>query len=72
MNKIDEAWKAVKLLPKDKQEIAADALLDFAAQNDELELSDDQAAEIERRRREKSPKTMTLDEFSNRVKKLIS
>jgi putative addiction module component (TIGR02574 family) len=73
MNKLNNAWQALKKLPPEQQERAADALLDFAAQaSSDLQLSDDQAAEVERRLGDKSASGMTLDEFRARVGKLGS
>ena len=69
MNKIDEAWSALKSLPESDQEILAQAILDFAAGDQELRLTDEQAAEIGKRIAEKNPATMTLEEFQVRVRK---
>ncbi len=70
MNKLDEAFQALKQLPLDEQERAADLMLAFAAQQCDFQLSDEQVAEIERRMREETPKTFTVDEvrqhFRNR------
>jgi hypothetical protein len=49
MNKIDTAWAILKSLPPREQEIAADAILDYASALDAPGLSDVQAREIERR-----------------------
>jgi hypothetical protein len=72
MNKIDEAWALLKRLPADKQELAADAILDFATESSDLLLSDEQVTEIERRLQDKDAKSLTLDEFRSRVRKLAS
>jgi putative addiction module component (TIGR02574 family) len=72
MNKIDEAWSILKTLPAEKQEMAADALLDFAAHAGDLELDREHMAELERRLQDGKAKSITLDEFRARVRKLAS
>ena len=72
MNKLDEAFQALKQLPPDEQERAADLMLAFAAQQYDFQLSDEHVAEVERRMREENPKTFTIAEvrehFRNRYK----
>ncbi len=72
MNKIDEAWAVLKRLPADKQELAAEAILDFAADSGDLQLSAEQIAELERRLQDAEPKTITLDEFRSRIRNIVS
>ena len=72
MNKIDEAWALLRRLPADKQEMAADAILDFATESKDLLLSDEQVGELERRLEDVDARCMTLDEFRSRVGKLVS
>jgi putative addiction module component (TIGR02574 family) len=72
MNKIDEAWQALKKLPPEEQERMADAILNYAAQTPEVHLTDEQVAEVRRRLQDKNAKTITLEEFNARVRKLIS
>jgi hypothetical protein len=36
MNKIDDAWEILRRLPPEKQEIAAEAILDFATESGDL------------------------------------
>jgi putative addiction module component (TIGR02574 family) len=70
MNKIDEAWQILKNLPVAEQERMAEAILDFAAQQDRFHLTDEQVAEVRRRVQDKDAETMTLEEFRTRVRKL--
>lgn len=70
MNKIDEAWTALKKLPPKEQERLAEAILDLAAHADDLQLDDEQVAEIDRRVRDTDAKTLSLDEFRELVGKL--
>ena len=50
----------------------ADAILNYAAQTPEVHLTDEQVAEVRRRLQDKNAKTITLEEFNARVRKLIS
>lgn len=70
MNKLDEAWIALKQLPPEEQEQAAEAILDFAARERGYTLTAEQVAEVERRLAEKNPQTITLEEFKARVRDL--
>lgn len=71
MNKIDEAWQVLKKLPAHEQERMANAILDFAAQGDsDLQISDEQLADLEQRMADKNAASMTLEEFRKRVRKL--
>jgi putative addiction module component (TIGR02574 family) len=62
MNKIDEAWQALKALPQAEQERLAEVILDYVAQPQESLLSDEQVAKIEARMRDRDAPTMTIDE----------
>ena len=48
MNKIDDAWAVLKALSEAEQEIAAEAILDYAAR-ESIQLSEEQAVEVRRR-----------------------
>ena len=67
MNKIDDAWTVLKKLSPREQEIAADAILDYAAQDTGLHLSDEQAAEVRRRLEDTHAATMTVAELRSRL-----
>jgi putative addiction module component (TIGR02574 family) len=62
MNKIDEAWQALKALPQAEQERLAEVILDYVAQPQESLLSDEQVAKIEARMRDRDAPTMTIAE----------
>jgi putative addiction module component (TIGR02574 family) len=72
MNKIDEAWALLKSLPESEQEIAAEAILDFAAQNNDLQLGEEQLAELQRRLDDPDPKTVPWEEVRIRLWKRLS
>jgi putative addiction module component (TIGR02574 family) len=68
--KIEQAWAELMKLPDEEQEVAAEAILDYASGGRGVELSDEQVAEVERRLAEPSPKTLTITEFRARLRKL--
>jgi hypothetical protein len=69
MNKLDDAWAAVKKLPSREQRRAAEAMLDFAASLGKLRLSDEQVGEVKRRLNQPNPKTMTANQARARLRK---
>ena len=68
--KIEQAWAELMKLPGEEQEVAADAILDYASGARGVELSDDQVAEVQRRLADPNPKTLTITEFRARLRKL--
>ena len=68
--KIEQAWTELLKLPQDEQEVAADAILDYASGGRGISLSDEQVAEVNRRLAEPNPKTLTITEFRARLRKL--
>ena len=68
--KIEQAWTELLKLPQDEQEVAADAILDYASGGRGISLSDEQVAEVNRRLAEPDPKTLTITEFRARLRKL--
>jgi hypothetical protein len=46
---LEEAVKVLREMPDDRQEAAARAIINYGADDDEIQLSDEQVAEIERR-----------------------
>jgi putative addiction module component (TIGR02574 family) len=70
MTKLEEAFQAIQKLPAAEQERMADIILDFAAQADDIRLSDEQLADLEQRMNDESDGEMTLGEFRARVRKL--
>jgi putative addiction module component (TIGR02574 family) len=71
MNKIEDAWAVLKTLSPREQELAAEAILDFASGASGLELSSEQAAEVERRLRDADAKAVTAAELRARLQKLV-
>ena len=70
MTKIDEAWQALQTLPARDQERAAEFILDFVAQSGDIQISDEQLAELERRMSDPNPEFLTMDEVRARLRKL--
>lgn len=64
--KLQAALAELEKLPPDEQDVAAQAILDFAARGGRPELSDAQADEVRRRMAEREPKFLTLDEVRAR------
>lgn len=68
-NLIEDAVTVLRGLPDDVQEAAARAIIDYDAGLDEdLRLSDDQVAEVERRMADPNRAFMSLDEARNRLR----
>jgi hypothetical protein len=67
MNKIDDAWAALKKLSPDEQDLAAEAILDYADRTQDFGLSDEQVAEVKSRMQEADPKTITVGELRSRI-----
>jgi putative addiction module component (TIGR02574 family) len=70
MSKIEKAWTELAKLPENEQDVVADAILDYAAGGQGVELSDDQVAEVERRLAEHEAATLTITELRARLRKL--
>jgi hypothetical protein len=70
IGKIEQAWAELLKLPEDEQEVAADAILDYASGSCGIALTDEQVAEVTRRMAEPNPKTVTITEFRARLRKL--
>lgn len=68
--KIEQAWAELMKLPDEEQEVAAEAILDYASGARGIKLSDEQVAEVNRRLAETGPKTLTITEFRARLRKL--
>ena len=66
MNKIDEAWAILKQLPPREQEIAAEAILDYAAAAAGPQLTSEQAEEVARRLRNPEAASITPAELRAR------
>ena len=71
MTKVEEAIEVLQKLPAEKARMFADAIIDAATPRaEDMQLSDEQVAEIERRMANPSPKFITLAEAQARLQKL--
>ena len=66
---LDEAVEVLRGLPEDEQEKAARAIIDYGAHDDELQLTDEQVAEIERRMSNPDRKFISLAELGKRLRR---
>ena len=66
----DEAVKVLRELPDDRQEAAARAIINYGADDDEIQLSDEQVAEIELRIASTNRKFISLAELDKRIRHL--
>ncbi len=57
-------------LPDDRQEAAARAIIDYGADDGDVQLSDEQVAEIERRMANPKRKFISLAELDKRIRRL--
>lgn len=71
VNKIDEAWQVLKSLPPEMQEAWATMILDHRDQQERWTLTDEQVEEVQRRRSEKNPTTLSEQEAERRIAKLL-
>jgi hypothetical protein len=67
---VDNAVKELKNLPKDQQEIAAEAIMDFAKSANGLRLSPEQIEEVRQRLSDTRPTFVTLEEARARFSAL--
>jgi hypothetical protein len=68
--KLKEVIERVQTWPEKRQEDAANVLLEMEAQDtSSYELTDEQLAEVRRRRAEKNPKKLTLAEFDKKLRR---
>ena len=68
---LDQAVERLRELPQTNQDLAAVELMNFVNQFDmpQIQLSDQQLAELDRRLAEKNPKTLTMAELDARLKR---
>jgi hypothetical protein len=66
-NKLDAAIAELAKLPPEEQEVAAEAILDFADRGGRPKISEAQAHEVRRRLAEPEPKFLTLAEARARL-----
>jgi hypothetical protein len=69
-DEVKEAIEVLRNLPDEKQHIAARAILDFAAEDDRWQLTDEQVAEVERRRANPKRKFLSVAEARKRLRHL--
>jgi putative addiction module component (TIGR02574 family) len=72
MTKLERAIAELQKLPPEMQEDWAAMILSQLEQQERYTLTDEQLAELERRMADKDAETLTLDEFRERVRKLIA
>jgi hypothetical protein len=69
-DQVKEILDRVLTWPLERQEDAAEILMSIEVQDKSgYGLTDEQLAELRRRRAEKNPKTLTLAEFDNRLRR---
>ena len=69
-NLLEEAVKVLRELPDSRQEAAARAIIDYGADDDTVQLSDEQVAEIESRIANPNRKFISLAELDKRIRRL--
>jgi hypothetical protein len=68
--KLKDVIERVQNWPQERQEDAAKVLLEMEAQDtSSYQLTDEQLAEVRRRRAEANPKTLTLAEFDRKLRR---
>jgi hypothetical protein len=67
---LEEAIAQVRELPEAAQETVAVEMMRYAATASEPHLSEEQVAEVRRRRAERNPATLTLEELDERLRRL--
>ena len=68
-NLIEEAVKVLRGLPDDQQATAARAIINYGAHEEDLQLTDEQVEEIERRMSNPDRKFISLAELSKRLRR---
>ena len=65
---MQEAIEVLKEMPEDRQETAARAIINYGSEDDDLQLTDEQVAEIERRMANPNRKFVSLQELDKRIR----
>ena len=68
--KVEKALAKLKDLPEREQEVAAEAILDYAVGAGEPRITDEQLAEVERRLADPKPTFVSLAELRARFKRI--
>jgi hypothetical protein len=68
---LDQALERLRELPQTDQDLAAAELMNFVNHIDapQIQLSDEQLAEVERRLAKKNPRTLTMTELDAHLKR---
>jgi hypothetical protein len=68
---LDQAVERLRELPETNQDLAAVELMNFINQFDrpQIQLSDDDLSELDRRLAKKNPKTLTMEELDARLQR---
>jgi len=68
---LEQALERLRELPQAEQDLAGVELMNFVKHIDtpEIQLSDEQLAEVDRRLAKKNPKTLTMAELDARLKR---
>lgn len=67
-----DAISQVEQLPENEQDAAAAAMLDYLTHRNDLRVSDEDLAEIRRRRADPNRQILSLDEAKARIKRLTT
>jgi hypothetical protein len=67
---LQDAIEVLKEMPEERQETAARAIINYGAEDDDLQLTDEQVAEIERRMANPHRKFISLQELDKRLRHL--
>jgi hypothetical protein len=67
---LEKAIEEARRLSEVDQDIAAVEIMRIVAAADDLQLTDEQVKEVQRRLKEKNPKTLTMGQLDARLKRL--
>jgi hypothetical protein len=67
---LQDSIEVLKEMPEERQETAARAIINYGAEDDDLQLTDEQVAEIERRMANPHRKFISLQELDKRLRHL--
>jgi hypothetical protein len=67
---VQEAIEVLKEMPEERQEAAARAIINYGTEDDDLQLTDEQVAEIERRIENPNRQFISLHELDKRLRHL--
>lgn len=67
---VEQAVKVLRGLPDDRQEQAARAIITYGSEDDEIQLTDEQVKEVERRLANPKRKLISLAELDKHLRRL--